>query len=192
MKAKTIALVTLIFMSTLPALSQRRAPYVPFSSETQFSIGPELAVIFPQGFGIGGSFRYEQPLKVIEHLTVLASIGFIAYSTSETYNYGPGSSYKATNKAVFIPVMGGAKYYFPGPSFAGFYGSLEAGVGFGSSSVSYSTYYGPGNYSSPSDARGVMVCPGVGYVMGPFDFNLRYFSVGIVSIRAAYVFKFKR
>ncbi len=188
MKAKTIVtLLTFIFMSSFPAFSQRRAPWVPFSRETQFSLGFDLAAIFPQGLGIGGSFRYEQPLKVIENLTVLASIGFIAYSTSETYDNG-SVYYKATNNAVFIPVMGGAKYYFQGPAYAGFYGSLEFGFGFGSSSPSYSgNFNGPRRY--PDHASGVLVCPGAGYHMGTFDFSIRYFSVGIVGLRAAYVFR---
>ena len=169
----------------IEAFSQRRAPWVPFSRETQFSLGFDLAAVFPQGFGIGGSFRYEQPLKVVEHLTVLASIGFIAYNTSQTYDYGTGS-YKATNNALFIPVMGGAKYYFPGPTYAGFYGSLEAGFGFGSSSYSYAGYTS-GPRSNPDHASGVMVCPGAGYLMAPFDFSIRYFSGGLFARALAFI-----
>lgn len=195
MKAKTIAaILSLIFVFSLQAFSQRsqRNRFTPFSSETQFSAGLELAAVFPSGLGIGACLRYEQPLRIIDHLTVTATAGFIAYGTSTTYDT-PAGSYTARTSAVWIPLLGGAKYYYPGPIFQGLYGSLEAGFGFGSSSASYSGpgYSTSGSFAGPDRLGSVTVCPGAGYHNGQFDFSLRYYSVGIVSIRAAYVFKLR-
>ncbi len=196
MKAKTAAAIVLIlFLFSLPSFSQRsqRNRFTPFSSETQFSIGPEFVAVLPSGLGIGASLRYEQPLKVIDHLTVTATAGVIAYGTSSTYDT-PTGSYTAKTSAVWIPLLGGAKYYYPGPIFQGLYGSLEAGFGFGSSSATYSGpgYSTSGSFAAPDRLGAVTVCPGAGYHNDQFDFTLRYFSVGIVSVRAAYVFKLRR
>ena len=195
MKAKTVAtIISFLFLFSLQAFSQRsrRNGFTPFTSETQFSAGPELAAVFPSGIGIGASVRYEQPLRIIDHLTVTATAGLITYGTSTTYDTGNGTTYTARTRAVFIPVLGGAKYYYPGPIFQGLYGSLEAGFGFGSSSVSYSGSTPSGPLVVPTTAGGITICPGAGYHNGKFDFSLRYFSVGLISIRAAYVFKLKR
>ena len=119
-------------------------------------------------------------------MSVTATAGIIYYGTSTTYST-VGGSYTAKTNGLFFPFLGGAKYYYPGPVFRGLYGSFEAGFGLGSASYSYTGT--TTTYARPDAARGVIVCPGVGFHNGQFDFSLRYYSAGMVGLRAAYVFK---
>jgi hypothetical protein len=188
-KTPVIIFVVLLLLS-VQAFSQRRNQFTAYSSETQFSVGAELVAVFPNGFGGGASVRYEQPLKVIENLSVLATVGFIAYGTSNTYDIGVGS-YTAKTNAIWVPVLGGAKYYYPGPVLRGLYGSFEAGFGFGSGTVTYTGNI-TGASNDPATLGNFTVAPGIGYHSGMIDFSLRYFTVGLIGLRAAYVFKIRK
>lgn len=161
-------------------------------AQGRISVGAELAL--PQGdwndfiaTGFGATVRYEAPIN--DNISWMGTAGFLAF----------GEKDDSGAKATVIPVNAGAKYYFNGESFTGFYGGAELGLNFATVKVESEVPVGfdPDTFEPIYDSREVKdsetkfgFAPQIGYHLPSIDISLRYAIIedmNYLGFRVAYV-----
>jgi len=194
-----IALCAAVFALVLLASS------LSISQEKPMSIGAGFDLMLPMGsfgdqwstgFGGTGEFDY----AVSPNTSVTGKIGYLTWGGKQAYYTSlTVSNFSASYSGV--PLLIGVKYY---PHLFAtqtgnplrFYGHLEIGFMFGSSSVSgsYKGFLGTYSLSTSASSTDICISPSVGAEIpvapnGCVDVSLRYFDIkshGNFGLRAGY------